>query len=789
MTTPEGSPRLPDPERSRAVIIGSATYDDPAIPDLLSAGRSAQALHNVLTDPARGGLRASHCRLITNPRNSVEVIEAIAQAAAEAEDLLLVYFAGHGLPDRNGAAHLAVRESRKSLAQLSAVPFSAIREAFASRAATKVLIVDSCFSAQAIKEMMSGDPLTEALATFDGVFVAASADRYKTASAPASERYTTFTGTVLDVIQTGIAGHGEVLTLIDVFDTVHDRLVAAGRPEPQFASRDRAGRLGLVRNAGVGEAVRPAPPVARPERVVFPSAYTRLNKALTWLSSLIAVAAAIPTLSSPQPDTSVLVVGALAMVIAFSIVTNPFTANYQLEADGRGLTLRARNRIYAIGWINVAHATLTRRRGRNYELRVRLLPGAALRPAPWWLPGPRRGDGPNDYMVMLTRQVDATPVTIDDTLRWFGGVSWRRSPEIDEMRAAELRTPTVFRTRRGLYAALGVTLVAVGLALLTSAATTPFALTAVVSGLAAVTVTAPGLFLLLCFLCPTELSLSTEGMRLTRFGRHVEVTWDEVDKIGLGRSLRLPYVPRQLHLRLVDRGDVTLVDVLSLSVRRTRLATALAEYADSRWDESFRPDDGVRASADAARFSGRVAGWASLIAPIVTVTALLFAASALGAPPDRSVAGPPVFFGTDLILIAALAGSGLLARRRLTMTVTTDGVDLRLGHRRVGARWDDVRYVQLVTVETDSPGRKSRRHTEIRIAPNRDDALKRTWRMPLFCARVHDVYRLCAVDTLLCHLDVSIDTLDRELRKHAGSERWRPRAEEQMRRDAIPATK
>ena len=112
------------------------------------------------------------------------------------------------------------------------------------------------------------------------------------------------------------------------------------------------------------------------------------------------------------------------------------------------------------------------------------------------------------------------------------------------------------------------------------------------------------------------------------------------------------------------------------------------------------------------------------------------------------------------------------------MTLTRAGVEMHLGRKRIDVGWDDVRHVQLVTVE--SARKPKNRHTEIRIAPNRDDALPRSWTTPLFLTRVHDVYRLCTVDSMFCYLDISIATLDRELRRQAGTERWRPRAEEKL---------
>ncbi|MEV6608394.1 caspase family protein [Kutzneria sp. NPDC051319] len=772
------APRLPDPERSRAVIIGSAAYDDPTIPQLPSAGRSAQAVHNLLTDPARGSLPRANCRLVADPRNSVEVIEAISLAAAEAEDLLLVYFVGHGLPGRDGSAYLAVRESRKNLAQLSAVPFGAIKDAFASRAATKVLIVDSCFSAQAIKEMMSGDPLTEALATFDGVFVAASADRYKTAAAPVGDRYTAFTAALLDVLESGVAGRGDVLTLNEVFDTVHARMVAEGLPEPHAASRDRAGHLGLVRNAGVGVST-PKQVAALPRRAVFASGYRNAHKTVSRVSWPAGLAALIVCFDQNFPIWASTVV--LAAILAYFWADTFLPTDLQLEIDDRGMMLRVAKRQYAVDWINVANVTLLRLSSDEYELWVRLLPGAALRRPPRWRPGPRRTEIPNDYVFVRTRQLAATPSAVDDAVRRFGGVAWLRSEGIAEARAAaaaELRTVKVFRSRTLQLFGGGALLAVFGMEPASTILTTASAATMIVSALAALVGSAPGLFLAVCACFPAELEVGPDGLRLERFGRRLEFAWEDVEKIGLASPWRPSLGLWTVYVRLADSRELALVDALSLTFRRATLAAALAPYAGPRWDDSYRPDRGVRRKDNHAVITGRVAGWVTLGAPIATFLLLMNVFIVV----DWSTAGVTVLF-VPFAVVAAVSASALVCRLRWMMLIVPDGIAVGLSGRRIDIHWDDVRHVQMVTVVTAPTRlRRARRHTEIRIAPNRDDAVtRRPWSMPGFMVPVHDVYRLCVMDTTLFHLDASIDTVDRELRRHAGPERWRPRVVESIR--------
>ena len=81
--------RLPDPARSRCVLVGAGSYVDERVPDLPSAARNAEALGRLLVDTG--------CVTIVDPQDVAAVLDPVRMAAGQVEDVLLVYFAGHGL--------------------------------------------------------------------------------------------------------------------------------------------------------------------------------------------------------------------------------------------------------------------------------------------------------------------------------------------------------------------------------------------------------------------------------------------------------------------------------------------------------------------------------------------------------------------------------------------------------------------------------------------------------------------------------------------------------------------
>jgi hypothetical protein len=60
---------LPDPERSRAVLIGTSYFSSDRLVDLPSVGTNLIDLSDALTDKHTGVLAREHCLIIDNPES------------------------------------------------------------------------------------------------------------------------------------------------------------------------------------------------------------------------------------------------------------------------------------------------------------------------------------------------------------------------------------------------------------------------------------------------------------------------------------------------------------------------------------------------------------------------------------------------------------------------------------------------------------------------------------------------------------------------------------------------
>jgi WD40 repeat protein len=237
--------------RSRAVLIGTATYRSTELADLPSVANNLTALHDVLVDPALGGLQPGRCTVLADQTNVHEVYRTLLRNAEEATDTLLIYFAGHGLlePHHNELC-LALAGSDPADLPAGVLPFEWLRFAFLRSPATnRVLVLDCCYSGRATTAHLS-DTEKSIFGQIDieGTYILAAVGANQLALAPPHEQYTAFTGELLSLIQTGVPNGAELLTFATIYQHLLRRLPARGLPQPQQLNTGTADSLALTRN-------------------------------------------------------------------------------------------------------------------------------------------------------------------------------------------------------------------------------------------------------------------------------------------------------------------------------------------------------------------------------------------------------------------------------------------------------------------------------------------------------------------------------------------------------------
>jgi hypothetical protein len=141
-----------------ALLIGVSEYQ-PGLPPLPGAVKDVEAMQRILTNPEMGGFAEADVTVLKNPQRE-EMEEAIEQLFnnRQKEDLVLLYFSGHGIKDEKGKLYLSTRATRKEngkLKKTSVVAATMLHENINDgRSERQVLILDCCFSG-AIAQGMS----------------------------------------------------------------------------------------------------------------------------------------------------------------------------------------------------------------------------------------------------------------------------------------------------------------------------------------------------------------------------------------------------------------------------------------------------------------------------------------------------------------------------------------------------------------------------------------------------------------------------------------------------------
>ncbi|MFI0486846.1 caspase family protein [Actinomadura sp. 9N215] len=258
------------------MLIGAGTFRDPELPDIPAVRANLEDLRQVLTHPVYGLLAAEHCQVLADPADQAAVGVALTAAVREAEDLLLVYYCGHGVLDDTGVLHFALTGTDAEHVGFSAIHVDLVKRMVGSaRAKARVLLLDCCFSGQAVTVMSRRKSLALGQLDLTGTYTLTSTPATSLSHAPLGARNTAFTGALLDALR--IPGP---LTLDQIHHHIDQELAGRGLPRPQRRSVGAAGNLTVTR----GPIQPPLPPLpaataSRPRKKP-PSAKAKTGRAV-----------------------------------------------------------------------------------------------------------------------------------------------------------------------------------------------------------------------------------------------------------------------------------------------------------------------------------------------------------------------------------------------------------------------------------------------------------------------------------------------------------------------------
>jgi hypothetical protein len=259
----------PDPRRSRCVLIGVSDYGK--MRELPAVRENLVQLPDVLADPGTWGVPPERMHTIAYPQSADAIRDVISDAARDAPDTLLVYFAGHGLYDRKDGLLLALPEATgKDRAQT--VAWRQLAEVIGNAPAQRRIVwLDCCYAGLAVPDREAAPERKEPpelleVAEVEGTYLLAAAQRHEEAKAPGAGGEggcTAFTGELVRALREGVPPDRqtpEFLSLNSLHQEVRSALRKEHLPEPDRHDPDNIGRLPHFRN---NAARRPGPRAGR----------------------------------------------------------------------------------------------------------------------------------------------------------------------------------------------------------------------------------------------------------------------------------------------------------------------------------------------------------------------------------------------------------------------------------------------------------------------------------------------------------------------------------------------
>ncbi|GAA3043231.1 caspase family protein [Actinokineospora globicatena] len=220
-----------------ALLVANRTYADPGLRALRAPEHDARELAAVLADPAIGDFAVTTELDLTAGATSEAVEDFFADRAHE--DLLLLYFSGHGIKDPAGDLHFATAGTRLDRLGSTAVSAEFVRRQMdRTRARQVVLLLDCCYAGAFHRGMVAraGDQVGVE-ERFRGrgraVITASSAMEYafegKVLTDSTAGEPSVFTAALVEGLRSGDADRDQdgVVGLDELYDHVYDRVRAA----------------------------------------------------------------------------------------------------------------------------------------------------------------------------------------------------------------------------------------------------------------------------------------------------------------------------------------------------------------------------------------------------------------------------------------------------------------------------------------------------------------------------------------------------------------------------------
>lgn len=238
-----------------AILIGSSTFseDESELQNLRCPPNDVEGLAKILRNSQLGDFDRVD-ELINDPY--YRVLEQINRVLREAthEDLVLLYYSGHGKPNRLGRLHLATPETTISNLEATSVPIETIRAYIDGTLAQRVvLILDCCYSGKVEDAWLKSSISDQVEMTFEegaGTYIITASSGYQTAQEKEGADYSVLTKPLIEGIKNGDAdldGNGWI-DMDELYQYVRQEVEKVSPQTPMRWNFSGCGKIFIAKN-------------------------------------------------------------------------------------------------------------------------------------------------------------------------------------------------------------------------------------------------------------------------------------------------------------------------------------------------------------------------------------------------------------------------------------------------------------------------------------------------------------------------------------------------------------
>ena len=142
---------MPKPPKRIALLVSAGEFEDDDIPKLPQCRKDIEALYKVLTDPSKGLFERKNVAVLfgkqATKNNIIRKLDDLAGQIESENDLVIVYFTGHGVVDPKNRSYWVTYDTDVGQLRASALPENEISDLLSDIKTTRlVTLIDSCFA-------------------------------------------------------------------------------------------------------------------------------------------------------------------------------------------------------------------------------------------------------------------------------------------------------------------------------------------------------------------------------------------------------------------------------------------------------------------------------------------------------------------------------------------------------------------------------------------------------------------------------------------------------------------